>query len=502
MAKDTEEGDQREQALLSVARGAFLFFLGNFSSKILKFVFNLIMTNVLGASLFGIYSYATTIKRIVISLAQLGTGKALLKFIPSAKENPGRTNWVVSLAYITGAAGSLFFGVVLYVLAPIINGATLGEPLLTEVLRIFAIVIPFNTLLYLTNETFRGLEKLRYRVAMRDVIKPLVQIVLVSIAFLLGYSLVGAVVALAIGGILLFSLGIMLLETQTDVRLTGQKEPGSKTEFYNFSIPLMTKDIGRILYNRIDIIMVGVFLTGATVGIYRVSMLLATVIAVPLAAVNQLFPPVASDLYSNDRIDELESVYEITTRWIVSGIIPPILVLILYAPEILNLFGGEFSRGVTVLHLFVLAQLTNSAVGPSGFLLTMSGHQYLNMVNQLTLGILNTILNYFLILEFGFLGAALATAGTLILINIVRVVEVYHFEKITPYSSKFIKPILSAFLTLPVVFSLDFFFSGNILLLIGSVTSLAVFAVFLYVQGVEQEDKDFFRENVVSQIKD
>ena len=496
------EKQKREtgNALFSVVRGAALFLGGTSISKILKFVLNLVLTNTLGATLFGIYSYGRSVNRILITLAQLGTGKSLLKFIPEKKADQARTNWVVALAYFTGLAASVLFGTLIYIYSPIITKATLEAPLLTDVLRIFALVLPFQTVLLLINETFRALEKLEYRIAIRDILKPIIHIITISVAFFLGYSLLGAVVALAVSTVLLFSIAITILNTNTDIEIFGDKSSGSKTEFYNFSLPLVAKDVGRILYTRIDILMVGLFLSSATVGIYRVSILLATVLSLPLGAVNQLFPPIASDLYSNNQINEFKSVYETTTRWVITLIIPPMIVLILYVEEVLLLFGEGFTEGAIVLQLFVVAQFTNSAVGPSGYALTMTEHQYLNMINQISLGVTNAILNYFFILEFGFIGAAVATSGTLTVINIARVLEVNYYEGISPYSKKLIKPAISGVLTFISLFFIKSFFTGYLLLAIGTVSGVIIFLATLLLQGIEERDREFFNKYVMDVI--
>lgn len=501
MTANRPEESEDSGPLQAISKGASLFFVGKIVSNGLGFVFNLILTQTLGAALYGIYTYGNSIMGFLIVLARLGTGKSLLRFIPAHDDDARGRNSVTGLAYLTALFGSILFGASLFIVAPIISEYTLNDPLLVDVLRILALVLPFNTVINLTNAVFRALEKLEYQILVSNVIEPLVRIVAVLTALALGYSLVGAVAAIAIGTVLTLSVALSFLYSKTEIRPAGDRSHVNVSEFYDFSLPLTLKDLGQKLYTRVDILMVGFFLTGSAVGIYRISILVATLLTLPLAGVNQLFPPIASDLYADGNLDELESTYSVVTRWVFTLVLPAALAMVLYSAELLRLFGDEFTGGTVILSLFVIAQLTNCAVGPSGFLLMMTDHQYLNMTNQWLLGILNVALNYLFILEYGFIGAAVATAGTLTLINIVRVIEVWYTERIVPYSLKYWKPLVAGGLSALVMLGWRPVLTGYPLLIAGSLSGLLVFVATLFFAGVEQEDIDFFRKNIAPRLR-
>jgi O-antigen/teichoic acid export membrane protein len=247
--------------------------------------------------------------------------------------------------------------------------------------------------------------------------------------------------------------------------------------------------------------MVGFFLVETEVGIYQISLLVAGLLTLPLGGFSQLFPSVASRLYSNGKTSELNAVYKRITRWSLTSAIPIGLMTLLYSEEILAIFGPNFPTGSSVLIFFTIAQLTNCAVGPSGFLLMITDHQYINMLNQWTLGVLNVALNYILILEFGLIGAALATATVLGFINIVRVIQVQYFEDMFPYTKSILKPILSGLITSVPMYTLTLFYDGYVLLVIGGVTGICCFALLLLIFGIEEDDREFFQENIVQHIQ-
>jgi len=494
--KKSKESPKSDSSLRVVSEGATLHVGGKLVSNIINFVFNVIMTRALGAALFGTYTYANTLTGFFMVFARLGTGESMLRFLPANASNPARRNWIVRLAYLTVLLSSIFIGVCLYLFAPMVSRLTLDEQSLVIILRILAIALPFNSLLNLTNSVFRGVEKLGLQIAVNDLVQPIVNIFVVSISFILGYSLVGSVAAIAIGSVLTLSVALFFLQGRTTIDPLGNHSSGDIKEFYNFSLPLTLKDVGQKLYARVDILMIGLFLSGASVGIYRVSILVTTFLKMPLTGINQLFPSIASGLYSDGHKQELETVYQIITRWTLTIVIPLAITLIIFSQEVLQIFGNGFSNGSSILVLFTVAQFTNCAVGPSGYLLMMMDHQYVTLINQWVLGITNVALNYILIIEFGFIGAAVATAGTLAVMNLIRVLEVWKLENISPYTVSFWKPIVAGILCIPVMALWQHIFSGYLLLFIGPASGIAVFTFLLYIFGIEDEDREFYRRNI------
>ncbi|QLH76901.1 flippase [Halosimplex rubrum] len=486
--------DSYSSSLLALTQGATLFFIGRILKNGLTALFNLILTRGLGATLFGIYTYAWTLTSLAIVLGRLGTGKSLLRFIPDYSDDLAKRNNFFSLALFTAVTGSSVIGVVFYVAAPTISSQTLESPLLVQALRIFAFALPFYTLIRLTGEVFRSVEKIKYKIVLIDILSPLSKVVFTGIVLAVGYSLLGVVTTLLLVGVFTFFIGIIMIIHSTDLRPSFDLQQTHKNydEFFGYSIPLTFKDIGSLLYTRIDILMVGIFLTNSSVGIYRISTLLAMFLSLPLSGFNQLFPPIASRLYSNGDLEELGSLYERVTRWTFTLSILPALVAIVYGQEILLIFGPKFTKGALVLSILTIGQLTNCLIGPSGFLLMMTDHQYLNLLNQWILGILNAILNYVLIQRYGIAGAALATASVLSIINLVRIGQVWYTERLMPYSWSFLKPIIAGFTTVCTLITFSFILEGYVLLILGSTGGGIVFLSTLYVLGIEQSDKEFF----------
>ncbi|WP_458189235.1 oligosaccharide flippase family protein [Haladaptatus sp. NG-WS-4] len=510
----TRESSDTYSALQSVSRGASIFVIGKGIDNGLRYFLTLLLTRGLAApTLFSVYAFATTILAVINVFTNLGTNQSILKFVPQYEDDSGKRRRMLGLAYLTSLGAGIGGGALLYVAAPWItqfstftaNGA---GPYLTEGLRILAIMLPFNTLTNCVKSLFKSLELPEYQVLIENILIPSLRVIMIGIALLLGYQLVGAITATVIGMLLVFAATVWLAYTKASLSPLFSATRAETVEFYNFSLPLTLNQAGYILSNRVDILMVGFLVAaGDAVGMYKIATVLAGFLILPLNAFSQLFPPIASRLYTNGEIDNLESLYRRVTRWSFTMALFPAVGAIVFSNELLTLFGDSYTQGQFILLLFVIAQLTNASVGPSGYLLMMTDHQYMTLTNQWILGLCNVVLNYFLIMEFGLIGAAIASVTVITSVNVLRVAEVWYFERLFPYSRKYFKPILAALVSAPVMYAVRSVFlkylslsmGGTVTALIvgavGGIFGLVAFGVVLYWLGIEKEDWDFFTKH-------
>jgi O-antigen/teichoic acid export membrane protein len=97
---------------------------------------------------------------------------------------------------------------------------------------------------------------------------------------------------------------------------------------------------------------------------------------------------------------------------------------------ILALFGSGFTSGSTSLAILAGGQFVNVVTGSVGFILMMCGYEKLMRNTILGIALLNMLLNFLLIPWFGVNGAAIATAVSLALMNLILVFIVYRKLKI------------------------------------------------------------------------
>ncbi|MFC4990433.1 flippase [Saliphagus infecundisoli] len=493
MADESESGVPA--ALRSVARGAGAQVLGLGTTRVLGFITTFLLTSSLGASLYGIFSFGKTLISIAGTITNLGTDQSIVRFVPDYDDRTSR-NRVIGLATLTSFVGSIVVGGILFFSAPLLTRLTLEERLLTDVLRLFAFSLPFMTLTGCIASVFRSLELPGYQILSESISRQVFRLITVGIVVLIGATLVGVVAAAVVAWILTFLFAVGLFVTQTEFRpgLTGS-QPGVR-EFYNFSIPVTLSDSGRLFQNKVDVLMVGFFLSGSAVGIYNLSRVLTQLLTIPVTGFNTIYPPIAARMYGNNESADLEALFTQVTRWSFTMSLLPAVGLFVYSDEVLAIFGEGFDAGGLVLSLYVVGQFVSAATGPTSYTLMMTDHQYFMMIDRWGVGVANAVLNYLLIIRFGLIGAAFATSTVLILISAIRVVTIWYMEGLFPYSLNFFKPIAAGLACGVVLVGWEVLspLSGLVLLIVGGITGTITFALILIAIGIEPEDREFFAD--------
>lgn len=482
-------------SLRSILRGSSVFIIGKVVANAAGFLLNWVLVQALGTALYGVYAYGRLVTATSLTVTIAGMDKGMLKYVPVSTDK--RQNQIISIGFVTVLFFSLLIGACIYVFAPVINEHTLQDELLVDVLRILSVTVPFYTLSRLLGSVFRSIEAVEYDVFVSRISPRLARLLAAVVGLLLGYGLVETVLALAAASVLVFFVAVTLFLARTDFAPDLRTDRETALELYDFSFPLMFSRAATFLYKRVDVFMVGIFLTSTDVGMYNIAALVSGVLVLPLSGINQLFPPIASELHASGEFGKLQSVYGIVTRWSFTVSLFGATLLVVHRSQVLSLFDEGMTAATVVFSLLVLGQLANATTGPCNYVLMMTDHQYLTMINQWIFGTFNVVLNFVLLQQFGIVGAAVATATSLSLLNVVRIVEVWYLEGLVPYSWKFVKPLIACGVAALAMLSLNPWLAGLLQIGVSGFVGGLVFVSLLYVFGMEEEDRSFFEEEVI-----
>jgi len=177
-----------------------------------------------------------------------------------------------------------------------------------------------------------------------------------------------------------------------------------------------------VIASNADAIMLGALGTFKDVGIYSVAARLALLTSLFLQVSNAAILPKLASLFSNSKIDEMRLMVQRVTKGLALIALLFVVFFIVFGEWLLGFWGAEFQTAYWVLVILAIGQFFNIATGCSGLLLVMCGfekiHGYISLVGVS----LNIILNFILINQYGALGAGIATATTVIIENVTKVV--------------------------------------------------------------------------------
>ena len=159
-----------------------------------------------------------------------------------------------------------------------------------------------------------------------------------------------------------------------------------------------------------------------SVGLYSVAVQMAMVVNFTLLGLNQAIAPLVAERHDANRGKELQKSLIQATNIATLGSLLIVAALVTLGPIVLAIFGPDFSGSYQPMIILAVGQLLNVASGPVGTILSMSRQERFVGIGMSVSVVCNIILNYLLIPRYGVNGAALATAVSVGVWNLLMVV--------------------------------------------------------------------------------
>ncbi|MCD6216008.1 MAG: flippase [Candidatus Aenigmarchaeota archaeon] len=447
-----------DKLIKEIARGGIVSLGGQICFKGLAFITHILLARFLGVASYGLYALGFTILIFIQRFSSLGLQNGVVRFgaIYLAEEDKARLKGTLLSSLLIPLSLGLVFCIIIFYFSDFIATEIFNKPALAFVLKLFAISLPFYSLMMVGVNSFRVFRKMEYEVLTLNIFHPFLNIFILAAIFLLGYRLIGAVLAFIISSLLSAILVIYLIYRIFPEIVSNIKAKYELKKLLPYSLTMLLLGFSYILLLSIDRVMIGFFGSEVDVGIYNAAAMTASQASIFLGSFAPIFLPSIAELSNKNQFHNLEILLKAVTKWIFIFTLPLSMIFILFPKEIMGIFGPDFIDGWAVLVLLSVAQLLNASTGPIGSILTMSGRQKVELINSIFLGVSNAVLNIFLIQRYGVLGAAIATGLSLILVNIARLLEVYFFYRMHPYRYSYSKPIIAALGAIALYSLIDF----------------------------------------------
>jgi O-antigen/teichoic acid export membrane protein len=235
--------------------------------------------------------------------------------------------------------------------------------------------------------------------------------------------------------------------------------------------------------------MLGALTSSAQVGLYNVATRLVTQATFILPAINMAFAPRIADLHHRRQEASLRRAYAVATSWNVRLTVPLFVAMVAFPKDLLALFGKSFTVAVAVTVILAAGKFVNAATGPCGLMLDMSGRPKWTMVDNVTVLVLNVVLNLWWIPRYGIVGSAAAWAISLALVNVARVVQVWRLLGMLPFDLGVLKGLVAGVGALLVGLLVAWLLAPPLELVVGLAALAASYVAFLALLGITPEDR-------------
>ncbi len=345
--------------------GSSIIFVGSFAANILAYLFNLAMIRLLTVEDYGLLTALTSLT-VLFGIFQLSISGIFAKFSAKYKAKDNESGFAQLYS-----AGLRFVFILAVVLAAIL---LICIPLFSYVFKIpdiiLLVIISFTIIVSIISAFPFGIiqgEMRFWMISVMYILTPIIKIVVAIILIMLGFNVLGVLIAILISSILPTVVGLYI------VRKEHRKEISTKMnssnffdEFKKYSLFYFLASLGITIITNADILLVRAFFTPEVSGQYSALSLMGKAIFYFTAPIYFVFFPLITQ--KNERGENYTRILLLTITIVfgITGAISlfyflfPHVVLSVFAPrdeyQILSHYIGSFSLYMLI---FSIANIFN-----------------------------------------------------------------------------------------------------------------------------------------------
>ena len=263
----------------------------------------------------------------------------------------------------------------------------------------------------------------------------------------------------------------------------------------------MLGGVGSALATRIDSIMVSSLVDLSSNGAYNIGAFMANVIAAPLLAVATISGPIIASSWQDGDHSQIKKIFKDASSVLLVVGIGFFLMIVFAVDDLIRIFPdrSEFEPLYWVVFFIGLAKLFDLASSVNNEIILYSKYFRFNLIAVLALGFLNIFFNYLFIktLSFGMLGAALGTAASLFIYNMIKLIFIYVRFGMQPFTTKSVWIVLLGVGVFVLGSLLPLNFSPWINIFVKASIVLIAFYGLTFVANLSQQYSDLVRTLLV-----
>jgi len=446
----TATATRPDRGTRGVARGGLANTVGSALAGGTGVLVTWVVARALGAEQAGAFFAATAAFVLAGGVAKLGTQTGLV-YWPARLRATGRDHLLgpclrAALVPVVVLSGAL--AVAMWLGAPAVARLTAGDsPQViaehTAGLRVLAVFLPLQALTDALLAATRGYRVMRPTVMLDRVVRSTLQLLLVGAAgvtalwvttSLPAFAAAWAAPYLPVTVLAAYALRRTFLKNKpARVRTRLRERRELSREFWRFTGPRALASVAQLALQRVDVLLVAVLAGLAPAAVYAVAGRFVVLIQLANQGISQSVQPrLAEALATGDRATA-NHLYQTATGWLVLLTWPISLLVILFAPLYLGLFGASYRAGAPVVVVLACALLVATGCGMVDMVLAMAGRTSWNLINVLIALVVTIGLDVLLIPAHGALGAAIGLACAMVLNNVLPLVQVGRTTGLHPF---------------------------------------------------------------------
>lgn len=389
-------------------------------AALIAFFMTLAITRLLGAEQAGLFLLAMSILSFSCVFFQLGLDNVIIRLISSSKGEVKSIS-AMNTGLIWSLLSTIVFVLIVLFNSRFFSSSLFSKPELHGPLSIMILGLPFMLVYLLLGFGFQAFYRVIAATVFQNLGHYMVFFILLGISYVfIGFN--GPITAYDLSFIYVLSTVLIciaaLIMWHRQIKGNWGVIQFKDKCLWERSSNLWAASIMSLMVQWSGLLIAGALVSSADIAFLTAAQRTAMLTSFVLMVVNMVVAPRYALLWKEGRLDEIQRLARWSTRCMLI-LVMPILAAMLIIPElIMGLFGADFTVAGNLLAIMAVGQFINVATGSVGFLLNMSGHERDFRRVTVFAGPLTIILSYYFIIQWGVLGAAIATSVGLSLQNI------------------------------------------------------------------------------------
>lgn len=401
-----------------IIRGSAVFLIFRILGMGFGYINIWLISKYFGASALGIYSLILSIIAISLAFTKLGTGIILLRFTAkfvTEKRFDKLKSYYLQVIKIISIPGLIFF-LILFFLSDFIAAEIFNKAYISSYLKVAAFgVLPF-ALTQINAQFLRGFKKigqfsfLQYLISFFTVTG-----LLIIIYFTKNRDKGIPVILHVLSFVIMFIISAVFVLSVKKWKKIKITEKIKSKDILKTSIPMLNVSLMLIAMQWADKLILGFYVSDTHIGIYHLMTRIAMLAGLSFLAVDSVFAPNISELWSRKDMLNLKRYIHRSTQLIFLSSILIAIPLIIFAKNIIGFFGQEFQTGIYILYILIIGKIFVAWVGPAGIFLVMTGREKINQKTSFIITVLFLVMSVILVLKYDILGMAISITSVLII---------------------------------------------------------------------------------------
>lgn len=399
--------------------------VGSGVGAVLAFANEVLAAHFLGVAVYGLYALALMLAKVGEIVAVFGLPLSVLHYLPVhlSRLQRGHALGTIIGAVMLPLVFGLGFALALLFAGEWVATDVFRQPQAGRFIATIGAAIPLLALADLLGNVARGFGRALPYIIIRNITPALCYMSVLILLLVWHGSAIGAAYGYIAGIVVGVMLGVGFVAQLVRQHIGLPRPVIQVGRLYRYAVPVALNSVVSLVMVWTDLFLLGVFTDASTTGIYRGCMQIVFSFDLVWNACSAATAPIYPVLLADRQHSEMQATYSSAVRLSTLLAVPIAMIIFTNSSDILGLLGPGFSTGGLALAILAGGQFIKVVFGNASVVLIVGGRQTLEAGNGAIGAGLNLILNVLLVPRYGLMGAAIATATSLIALGVLRAVQ-------------------------------------------------------------------------------